>query len=83
MLTILIIQFTYTTTTTSIPYTDGGEGGTINTEETASATHNLVTASSKAHKAMDIIGEKIEQNAKIAAFQEIKISTEIMLGLSI
>lgn len=42
----------------------------------------LHTASAKAHKAMDIIGERMEQNAKVATFEEIKISTEILLGIT-
>jgi hypothetical protein len=42
----------------------------------------LHTASAKAHKAMDVIGSKMEENAKVATFEEIKISTEILLGIS-
>lgn len=41
----------------------------------------LLSASGKAHKAMDIIGEKITENAKVANFEELRISTEIALGL--
>ena len=41
----------------------------------------LCSASAKAHKAMDVIGERIEQNARIATFEEIKISTEMLLGI--
>lgn len=48
-------------------------------EHTAEVLH---TASAKAHKALDIIGEKMEENAKVATFEEIKISTEIMLGIT-
>jgi hypothetical protein len=39
------------------------------------------TASAKAHKAMDIIGERMEANDKAAAFEEIKVQTEQLLGL--
>lgn len=53
------------------------------TETGAEAAVVLLTASAKAHKAMDAIGEKVAENSKIAAFEEIKISTEILLGLSI
>ncbi len=41
----------------------------------------LMNASGKAHKAMDIIGEKIAENAKVAVHEELRISTEIALGL--
>lgn len=41
----------------------------------------LLSASGKAHKAMDIIGEKITENSKVAVFEEMRISTEIALGL--
>lgn len=41
----------------------------------------LMNASVKAHKAMDIIGEKIAENAKVAVHEEMRISTEIALGL--
>lgn len=41
----------------------------------------LMNSSVKAHKAMDIIGEKIAENAKVAVHEELRISTEIALGL--
>jgi hypothetical protein len=47
------------------------------------ASEVLHTGSAKAHKAMDVIGEKMEANAKVATFEEIKISTEIQLGISL
>lgn len=49
--------------------------------ESASDKGFLMNASGKAHKAMDIIGEKITENAKVAVFEEMRISTEIALGL--
>lgn len=61
--------------------TDSSAALAIHTGDDASA-EILLSASAKAHKAMDVIGEKIAENAKVAEFEEIKISTEIMLGLS-
>ena len=43
----------------------------------------MLNSSGKAHKAMDVIGEKIVENAKVASFEEIRISTEIALGLDL
>ncbi len=43
----------------------------------------MLNSSGKAHKAMDVIGEKIAENAKVASFEEIRISTEIALGLDL
>jgi len=34
------------------------------------------------YKAMDVIGDKVAENAKVATFEEIKISTEILLGIT-
>jgi hypothetical protein len=47
----------------------------------ANSAPTLYTASAKAHKAMDIIGERMEDNNKAAAFEEIKVQTEQLLGL--
>ena len=60
---------------------------TVRTSSTVSdsaeeAEQLLITASAKAHKAMDVIGDKVAENAKVATFEEIKISTEILLGIT-
>ena len=60
--------------------TTGSSNATINSEE--NSTMLLHTSSAKAHKALDVIGDKITENAKIATFEEMKISTEILLGIT-
>ena len=40
------------------------------------------TASAKARRALDAIGERVVENAKIATFEEMKLSTEVLLGIS-